>query len=587
MYPGQTAEALALEQARVNEGGMMPSPASVAPIISTPQGQDPSALAVTQVSSQLQPDIRRETSRTTETPEMLARREAAEKAAREAVAASEVAAYGAPASIVAAQPPPQIAPIPQAVPSLEGLTGGIQQMQTKPAQEEANRAATALVEKEAADAYYKQLEAAEKEANEKREAARWRYATAAADYDRTRTKAEEKEEKSFAIRILTALAVGGGAYAAIRGGTRNFALDVINSQLEADEKHKKNLLESSFKNLELAQKNLTEAEKMEGVEKQDARSLAMKKAKLARVATASNVVLAKFPDLQLKVQEAIAQKRAELDEKARQNIEKAGYVASSKAESQMGQRQMTQAPGAGRGPTESEAKLALLGQSMKDELKAIKAGAKLTPDDLDKVQADTLRAENADIAAEKGGQISGVAVQAGRSIGAVPKSRYSSLPEEKQKTMNAWDNAVEKYARMLTGAGMPAEEARRMARQNGPMAGDTPGQIEAKLQRLDREAERMVGLAGQSAISRSTGGARVPPEGQTPAQKRYTAEVSKEISGGRRRKLTGAEMAANRSSLSGQEKQIADTLAKTLADKNAPAERKAKAEAWLKNKGLR
>lgn len=148
--------------------------------------------------------------------------------------------------------------------------------------------------------------------------------------------------------------------------------------------------------------------------------------------------------------------------------------------------------------SESEQKNYLLGTSMKAEIEAIRKGEQLTSKDLDQIQRNTLAAEAADKSAESG-QVAGAGVAIGRGLGVVPKSRYSGLSAGKQKTLNAWDNAIEKYARVLTGAGMPAEEARRMARQNGPAADDTPATIKFKLDRLDREADSMIGLSKNAA----------------------------------------------------------------------------------------
>ena len=313
---------------------------------------------------------------------------------------------------------------------------------------------------------------------------------ASAEYAKTASLSREQ------VTPLMAFAAGLGALGAGLTRTPNFANDNINKAMDRSLEEKKMLMEGGIRKMEQLRARPAQIEKFR--EQALADIMAKQKAEVGLLGAYADRMMARFPQAADALRSKMAEVRAGFDKDyaqyigtrtARQFNKDADRVTDTSA---LG--------GAGSRKTESEQKLNLLGESMKSELAAIRKGAKLTSKDLDQVQKDTLAAEAADKAAEAG-QLASGGIGLGRSAGLVSKSRYQNLSPDKQKTLNAWDNAIEKYARVLTGAGMPAEEARRMSRQNGPMAGDTPDVIEFKLQRLEREAERMIGLSKNAAAT--------------------------------------------------------------------------------------
>jgi hypothetical protein len=215
-------------------------------------------------------------------------------------------------------------------------------------------------------------------------------------------------------------------------------------------------------------------------------------------------------------------------------------------------------------PTETEIKYAVLAKGVLDELKDIEKLPPLTGAELVQMQTDSLRSASADKKAESEGQVTGIAIELGREVGAVPRSKYSSLSENAQKVANAYDNAGEKLFRILTGAGMPADEARRMVAQALPAAGDKTPLAAMKHKRLARTAEDMLAIAGVTASARLNKGPEQPAkvEQQTPAQKRYTEETTKQI-------------AADKRDFTQQRRDIAEARQLLKSPKASPAQRAA------------
>lgn len=149
-------------------------------------------------------------------------------------------------------------------------------------------------------------------------------------------------------------------------------------------------------------------------------------------------------------------------------------------------------------PTQDQSRMALLGTEINSELDTLGALPPLSDQALTKLQNNEMRTEAADKSGESG-IISSLLVSGARNAGAVPKSKYEGLNPQEQQAANAADNAVEKMARMLTGAGMPETEARRMALQNAPHAGDAPEVQAQKANRMRQMASNMMGLSGNAA----------------------------------------------------------------------------------------
>jgi hypothetical protein len=337
-------------------------------------------------------------------------------------------------------------------------------------------------------------------------------ADAAAEHLKATESKTRFEEMGTFPKILRILGNAMGAYASIVAGVPNPVQAMIDSELRNDLEQKKMRIASTLERYKIQGAKPAQLQSLYEAQMKDA--LAKHQANVTQLDLTSQKILSRYPQAQQAAHMALSN----ADASAKKDIASFALTNSGRTIQDEGRKvQTVEGKQPGRtGPSESEAKLGLLGKSMKDELAAIRKAAPLTSDDMDTLQSDSLRSESADKTSEAGGQIAGAAVGVARKWGAAPRSRYSSLAADKQTTANAWDNAIEKYARMLTGAGMPAEEARRMARQNGPMAGDTPQMVESKLQRLEREAERMVNLSGPMAEQRMSGQAAQPTAATNP-----------------------------------------------------------------------
>jgi len=308
------------------------------------------------------------------------------------------------------------------------------------------------------------------------------------------------------------------------GGGPNRALELLKMQMDQDFQAKRASFDNAVHRMASEganQERLKQFHQM-GLE----RILAGEKAKLTLFGNKLAKTLAAFPQAQQDARQVVA--KAEADMRQAHAKELAATLAgnTSSASTIEGQRvKITEGKDTGKnGPTESENKLAMLGSSMKEELDIIKTLPSLSQDALSAIQNATLAAEAADATASKD-VVGSAVVKLARWADLIPKSRYASLSADDQKTINAWDNAIEKYARVLTGAGMPADEARRMARQNGPIADDRPELVTQKYDRLVREADRMVALAGAKALSRLPAAVAKESSGLTPLQKNIAARL--------------------------------------------------------------
>lgn len=616
MYPGQAENALALQQAQILTGG---APPQMTPVVTGQAGQVP--LPVTQISTQLQPDVRSGTSRTVETPEMVERREEAERAAQRALQASTAAAYGAAPEVVAAQPAPAVAPQPVEAPSGEGLAGGIPLMQTRPAQEEANRAAMAALAKEQADEELRVRARLDAIGRQRMEQAQANYDSAAAEYEAAKNPTTLKEEKGFALNILSAIAAAAGAYASIRSGAPNYALKIIEDATKADEERKRRQMENTFEAYKLAGKNLTDADKDKFVDTQMGRFLASQKAKLGQLERAANVALARFPDLQLKVQEAVAVNTAKLEEIKRQNIEKAGYVAKHSEMSKMGPRQMQQVPGEGGprlpGMSDAEARKAEYGLQIKRAYDTLKRLPKPNDKDLQQFYDNVNKMKSASQQIDKNWSAP-IKAQFLRQAGIYPASFMDGIKDP---------NAQEYFNQMLIGSGLIIRDESGAAVTNVenintnlqrlPYPGEAPEFQAKKIENMGQHGKMLLRLAGPGAWSRlgvdangdplspedqaaairgeydygklptppTTTGPRVPPEGQTPAQKRFTEQTQKRITADTK-KPTGAELQKAKAKLSPDEQRMAGKAFNVLSDPKKTQGEKEYARKWLAGKGL-
>lgn len=146
-------------------------------------------------------------------------------------------------------------------------------------------------------------------------------------------------------------------------------------------------------------------------------------------------------------------------------------------------------------PTEGQVKNAFLGTEMAQDLKTVDQLPPLSPAALEQMQRNDLGFAAADKAAMSGAT-GNLMVAGARALNLVPKSRYEGLSETEQRAANAWDSALDKYVRLLTGAGMSNEEATRSALQYKPMPGETPELQKQKFSRLRAASQALQTLGG-------------------------------------------------------------------------------------------
>lgn len=333
---------------------------------------------------------------------------------------------------------------------------------------------------------------------------------AEATAERSRVKLEKFGETDPAWKVIgRALAAGLGELGrSLLGSGSNTAAEFIQAQAqehyqlqrqkieEADKKESRTIAEAD-RRVGTAREGVTNAKesKIEALADLEADQAAWNKALAAQARTGA----ASFGTEHAKVMgEKVAN---EAEERAAQHAQKLGQLLRVQVESRTSWTNTTGADAAGaRGgqPTENQTKLALLAQQMKGELDTISKNPQLAQSVLGKMQSGALAAEAADKSAASGlPGAAGVALL--RGAGLVPKSKYEKLTDQEQLVANAWDNAVEKYARVLTGAGMPIDEARRLALQDAPHAGDSPVVVAQKFKRMTSFAAQAMSLAGKAA----------------------------------------------------------------------------------------
>jgi hypothetical protein len=308
-------------------------------------------------------------------------------------------------------------------------------------------------------------------------------------------------------KIADAISAGLGELGAVLAKTgHNTALDIIRGKQADWYAQEKAKIEKQFKTAGMAKDQLTEAESAKRDRLSDlAMSFAARQSVLAdKIEAAGKEAGTGFA----------------LKESERQAAAIRGDASKVILDDLKGLRtQVHTAPnpaavGGGRGggqPTESQGKLAFLAQQMKGDLDTIIKNPALSQKGLEQMQRNQLAGEAADKTAT-GGLLGNLAVAGGRALGAIPKSKYQGLSDNDQLVANAWDNALEKYVRLLTGAGMPADEARRMGDQNAPRPGETPVMMAQKFRRLEAATEQMMSLAGKAAgmIAPAAQGTTVP-----------------------------------------------------------------------------
>lgn len=299
-------------------------------------------------------------------------------------------------------------------------------------------------------------------------------------------------------KVARAMAMAMGEVgAALTKSSRNPAREIIDSQIREHHMLQRQRLEEGDKKVATARQGITDrkqskAEALIDLERESAANnramAAQAKIDAAKVGTEHAKVLAE----QLAID---AQKREA------EHIQKIGQLRRVQVQSTT-QWSNTTGPGvggatAGGNPTEKQTTLAILAQQMRGDLDTIRKNPVLSDRVLQRMQANQLATEAADKSAS-GGLLNAAGVALGRAAKIIPRSKYEDLSAKEQMVANAWDNAMEKQVRLLTGAGMPADEARRMALQNMPQPGESPLVHAQKFSRMDAFTEQAMSLSGKA-----------------------------------------------------------------------------------------
>ena len=306
-------------------------------------------------------------------------------------------------------------------------------------------------------------------------------------------------DKTTGDKIVARLAIGLNAFGnGILGVQGNAVADRLQHAIDLDFKKQEKELYSKEKMAEWKRQGVKD---LYGRLNDEIATLKMKQA-LAHEAVAAKaeamMTQAGIP-LEVAKQNVIsAQRRADAFKYRAENKQR----LEQKVDRQIGQTASTQVTTAKNTQgSESQAKFALLGEGLADNIKIIKNGPKFTDKELEDIQAAELSTQGADETAAKGGisgMVTGAAVSAGRALSIIPKTKYDKLPPEKQKVLNAWDDSVEKISRLYSGAGMRPDESRSEALRDAPRPGDSPELIAQKLARVEATANRLRGLAGNA-----------------------------------------------------------------------------------------
>lgn len=325
---------------------------------------------------------------------------------------------------------------------------------------------------------------------------------AKAQYDAESTKLSKMDMKdwwstrSTGQTIVAAISLAMGAIGgALTGRGGNTALEVIDKAMDNDYRLQRAQIETQQGRVAGAEKNLhlTNDERARKLSELEVSQVA----KWNALGDAAAAKAAQVGTQQAAVQAKVIKNAA--TEKAQAHYQEWLQGQRTKATSTSVQGTGGAAAAGGK-PTEAQARYAMLAQQMNGELATIMQNPQMASTVLSKMQGGGQLSEAADVTASKG-IMGALGVGAARGAGLLPKSKYEGLGQQEQLVANAWDNLTEKYARVLTGAGMPAEEARRMALQNSPHAGDSQAVIAQKLVRMKSASDQMMSLAGPAAAS--------------------------------------------------------------------------------------
>ena len=216
-----------------------------------------------------------------------------------------------------------------------GLVGGIKGPQTIQQATDENSAYQAQAQARVARETEERQQAIEADRQHRVDAGMQRLNQASAEYEQKSKLTSYKEDHGMFHNILSALAVGMGAYGAAITHSPNFALEIINKEMDQDMERKKLDMESAF--TKYKQAGMAPQQIEEWAKQQNTNLLAKQQAQLATIEKLGAKSLAPFPQAQQAFLQAAAERKAN---QAKVNLdfvkESTGY---SKQASNIGEKQ--------------------------------------------------------------------------------------------------------------------------------------------------------------------------------------------------------------------------------------------------------
>jgi hypothetical protein len=189
-----------------------------------------------------------------------------------------------------------------------GLVGGIKGPQTVQQATDENAVYQAQAQARIARETEERQQAIEAERQRRVDAGMQRLNQAAGEYEQKSKLTSYKEDHGMFHNILSALAVGMGAYGAAITHSPNFALEIINKEMDQDMERKKLAMESAFNKYKQA--GMAPQQIEEWAKQQHANLLAKQQAQLATVEKLGAKSLAPFPQAQQAFLQAAAERKA-------------------------------------------------------------------------------------------------------------------------------------------------------------------------------------------------------------------------------------------------------------------------------------
>lgn len=310
------------------------------------------------------------------------------------------------------------------------------------------------------------------------------------------------EDKSVAQRLLSAIAVGLGAYGAGLTGGVNHAQQMLQKEMELDFNRKQERLRAATEKMQHA--GVKPEMILKFAEQAQKNLLTNQTAQLNALEAKGASMLAPFPLAQQKHLAMMAEEKAKQDEKTlafykeaterRQSSENLGKKVTTTDASQ---RQ-------GPGVTEAESKKATYAKEILDGVEVIRKSPRLDDDDL-----TTINNNLAGVMSQAENQtksLTGPAKsRAMKALGISPDTLLSGIPEEKQDAARAWMNGTGLVNRDQSGAAILMWEDMKNWQLRGPQPGESPRIYESKLKGLESYGDSMRKLAGPEAARRLAG----------------------------------------------------------------------------------